>query len=90
MDQIGSPARANGKRRAGAKDIPLRASFFTRTYRYLKKYWFQLYCRYSGSCCFLLVFEYAPMYGITLAFKDYSRVLACSAALGSVLTTSGR
>ena len=71
MDQNGSPARANGKRRAGAKDIPLRASFFTRTYRYLKKYWF-LYMLVLPGLCFLLVFEYAPMYGITLAFKDYS------------------
>jgi len=71
MDQNSSPARANGKRRASAKDMPLRASFFTRTYRYLKKYWF-LYMLVLPGLCFLLVFEYAPMYGITLAFKDYS------------------
>ena len=71
MDRNGSPARANGKRRASAKDMPLSASFFTRMYRYLKKYWF-LYMLVLPGLCFLLVFEYAPMYGITLAFKDYS------------------
>lgn len=71
MDRNGSPSRANTKRRAGEQYTPLRASFFTRFYRYMKKYWF-LYMLVLPGLCFLLVFEYAPMYGITLAFKDYS------------------
>ena len=71
MDRSGSPSRANTKRRAGEQYTPLRASFFTRFYRYMKKYWF-LYMLVLPGLCFLLVFEYAPMYGITLAFKDYS------------------
>ena len=71
MDRNGSPSRANNKRRAGEQYTPLRASFFTRFYRYMKKYWF-LYMLVLPGLCFLLVFEYAPMYGITLAFKDYS------------------
>ena len=71
MDRNGSPSRANTKRRAGEQYTPMRASFFTRFYRYMKKYWF-LYMLVLPGVCFLLVFEYAPMYGITLAFKDYS------------------
>ena len=71
MDRNGSPSRANTKRRAGEQYTPMRASFFTRFYRYMKKYWF-LYMLVLPGLCFLLVFEYAPMYGITLAFKDYS------------------
>ena len=71
MDRNGSPSRANSKPRASAKNAPYRASFFTRMYRYMKKYWF-LYMLVLPGLCFLLVFEYAPMYGITLAFKDYS------------------
>ena len=71
MDRNGSPAPASGKRRASAKNERNRASFFSRMYRYMKKYWF-LYMLVLPGLCFLLVFEYAPMYGITLAFKDYS------------------
>ena len=71
MDRNGSPSRANSKRKTGEQYTPLRASFFTRFYRYMKKYWF-LYMLVLPGLCFLLVFEYAPMYGITLAFKDYS------------------
>ena len=71
MDRNSSPAQANGRRRAGAANTLSRAPWATRFYRYMKKYWF-LYMLVLPGLCFLLVFEYAPMYGITLAFKDYS------------------
>ena len=36
MDRNGSPSRANTKRRAGEQYTPMRASFFTRFYRYMQ------------------------------------------------------
>lgn len=38
---------------------------------YLKKYWF-IYMLVLPGFLFMLVFNYGPMYGILLAFKDYS------------------
>lgn len=38
---------------------------------YLKKYWFVYFLVLPGLC-FMIVFNYGPMYGIQLAFKDYS------------------
>lgn len=71
MDRKGSPSTVSGTHRANVKGNQLSSSFFTRTIRYIRKYWF-LYMLVLPGLCFLLVFEYAPMYGITLAFKDYS------------------
>ncbi|MEN6419600.1 MAG: ABC transporter permease subunit [Clostridiaceae bacterium] len=70
MNRKGSPEQLkNG--RANVPTKPHNSSFFTRMIRYIRKYWF-LYMLVLPGLCFLLVFEYAPMYGITLAFKDYS------------------
>lgn len=38
---------------------------------YIKKYWFLYMLILPGLVC-MIVFNYAPMYGIQLAFKDYS------------------
>ena len=38
---------------------------------YLRKYWF-VYMLVLPGLVFMLVFDYGPMYGILLAFKDYS------------------
>lgn len=38
---------------------------------YIRKNWF-LYMLVLPGLCFLLLFDYGPMYGILLAFKDYS------------------
>lgn len=51
-----SPA---GKRGAGARFLA-----------YMRKYWF-LYLLAVPGLAFMLVFNYGPMYGILLAFKDY-------------------
>ena len=60
MDRNGSPSRAIGKRRASANNTPLGASFFTRMYRYMKKYWF-LYMLVLPGLCFLLVFVFVVL-----------------------------
>lgn len=46
-------------------------SFVGRFFAYLKKYWFLYMLILPGFVC-MLVFNYGPMYGIQLAFKDYS------------------
>lgn len=69
MQSIGLPAKT--KSGSKANNNGWNGSFFKRTVRYIKKYWF-LYMLVLPGLCFLLVFEYGPMYGITLAFKDYS------------------
>lgn len=38
---------------------------------YMRKYWF-VYMLVLPGLVFMLVFDYGPMYGILLAFKDYS------------------
>ena len=38
---------------------------------YIRKYWFLYMLVLPGFIC-MAVFNYAPMYGIQLAFKDYS------------------
>ena len=42
-----------------------------RFFTYLKKYWF-IYLLAIPGICFMFTFNYGPMYGIQLAFKDYS------------------
>lgn len=39
--------------------------------QYLKKYWF-LYLLVLPGLCFMIIFDYGPMYGVILAFKDYN------------------
>jgi ABC-type polysaccharide transport system permease subunit len=46
-------------------------SFVGRFFAYLKKYWFLYMLILPGFVC-MDVFNYGPMYGIQLAFKDYS------------------
>ncbi len=42
-----------------------------RAYRYVRKHWFT-YLLVLPGLLFLLIFNYGPMYGIQLAFKDFS------------------
>lgn len=42
-----------------------------RSYRYVRKHWFT-YLLVLPGLIFLLVFSYGPMYGLQLAFKDFS------------------
>ena len=44
--------------------------WYIRFIRYMRRYWF-LYLLVVPGLAFMLVFEYGPMYGIQLAFKDY-------------------
>ncbi len=44
---------------------------FTRFLAYIRRHWF-MYMLALPGVCFLLVFSYAPMYGLLLAFKKYS------------------
>ena len=72
MEQVISPSKKRGEDRTKrGQASSLQGGTFQRAYRYIKKNWF-LYMLVLPGLCFLLVFEYAPMYGITLAFKDYS------------------
>ena len=43
---------------------------FQKLLAYLKRYWF-LYLLVLPGFVFMIVFNYGPMYGIQLAFKDY-------------------
>ena len=43
---------------------------WSRFYVYMRKYWF-IYMLVLPGLLFMLVFNYGPMYGILLAFKDY-------------------
>lgn len=45
-------------------------SRFQKLLAYLKRYWF-LYLLVLPGFVFMIVFNYGPMYGIQLAFKDY-------------------
>ena len=54
-----------------------------------EKYWF-VYMLVLPGLVFMLVFDYGPMYGILLAFKDYSPAWACGAAVGEGLSHSGK
>jgi putative aldouronate transport system permease protein len=44
--------------------------WYVRFFRYMRRYWF-LYLLVLPGLVFLFVFDYGPMYGIQLAFKDY-------------------
>lgn len=57
---------ANAPRLPGKNRSPV-AKFLT----YIRKYWFLYMLILPGFIC-MVVFNYAPMYGIQLAFKDYS------------------
>lgn len=46
-------------------------SWYERALTYIKKYWF-VYMLVLPGFVFMVVFNYGPMYGIQLAFKDYS------------------
>ena len=56
---------------------------------YMRKYWF-VYMLVLPGLVFMLVFDYGPMYGILLAFKDYSPAWACGAARGRACLISGK
>lgn len=69
MKEMGVPAIAGKGRRH-----PQSGGKGGRLYRfsaYLRKHWF-LYLLMLPGFCFMAVFNYGPMYGILLAFKDYS------------------
>lgn len=51
--------------------IELKKPFPVRLKTAIKKYW-MLYLLFLPCAVFLLVFNYAPMYGVILAFKDFS------------------
>lgn len=53
-----------------------------------RKYWF-IYLLAIPGLLFLLVFSYAPMYGVVLAFKDFKMNLGVMAAHGWGFTTTG-
>ena len=53
---VHAPGRGNG--------------LWSRFYVYMRKYWF-IYMLVLPGLLFMLVFNYGPMYGILLAFKDY-------------------
>lgn len=61
MDHPANAPRLPGKNRSAV------AKFLT----YIRKYWFLYMLILPGFIC-MVVFNYAPMYGIQLAFKDYS------------------
>ena len=48
---------------------------------YMRKYWF-VYMLVLPGLVFMLVFDYGPMYGILLAFKDYSPRLGVCIGMG--------
>lgn len=58
---------ANGVAPLGSLEKRGKTSFRT----YLKKYWF-VYLLVLPGLCFMILFNFGPMYGIQLAFKDYS------------------
>lgn len=61
MDKTVTAERLPGKTRSSV----------SRLLAYIRKYWF-LYMLILPGFAFMAVFNYAPMYGIQLAFKDYS------------------
>lgn len=73
MEGRSLPVAAGRKSRApgGRKDRPLGGGRLYRFSVYLRKHWF-LYLLMLPGFCFMAVFNYGPMYGILLAFKDYS------------------
>ncbi|MDO5435794.1 MAG: hypothetical protein Q4G19_05445 [Clostridia bacterium] len=50
---------------------PNNRSLGARFIAYIRKYWFVYMLILPGFVC-MCVFDYGPMYGIQLAFKDYS------------------
>ncbi|MEG0494205.1 MAG: ABC transporter permease subunit [Clostridia bacterium] len=51
--------------------VSAKPSWWHATAVYLRRYWF-IYMLVLPGLIFMLVFNYGPMYGIQLAFKDYS------------------
>ena len=51
-----------------------RGGRLNRFWKYLRRYWF-LYLLVLPGLIFMIVFNYGPMYGIQLAFKDYKPAL---------------
>lgn len=56
--------------KSGVIKSELKGTAFQRFKTYMKKYWF-LYMLVLPGLLFMIVFNYGPMYGIQLAFKDY-------------------
>ena len=56
---------------------------------YMRKYWF-VYMLVLPGLVFMLVFDYGPMYGILLAFKDYSPRLRVGQPVGGPVFISGK
>lgn len=54
-----------------ATRLPGKQSKLSKLLAYIKKYWFLYMLILPGFVC-MVVFNYGPMYGIQLAFKDYS------------------
>lgn len=54
-----------------ATRLPGKQSKLNKLLAYIKKYWFLYMLILPGFVC-MVVFNYGPMYGIQLAFKDYS------------------
>lgn len=48
-----------------------RGPWYRRAYKYIRKYWF-IYMLVLPGLAFMLMFNYGPMYGIQLAFKDFN------------------
>ena len=76
--QAVAPNMAAGKRAAGAgrsaggKNCSAgKRGKGNRFLAYMRKYWF-VYMLVLPGLIFMIVFDYGPMYGIQLAFKDYS------------------
>lgn len=67
----GKPAAWGGKREKAPNKPPAgKRGAGARFLAYMRKYWF-LYLLVVPGLVFMLVFNYGPMYGILLAFKDY-------------------
>lgn len=76
--QAVAPNMAAGKRAAGAgrsaggkNGSAGKRGRGNRFLAYMRKYWF-VYMLVLPGLIFMIVFDYGPMYGIQLAFKDYS------------------
>lgn len=66
----GKQAAGAGRSAGGKSGSAGKRGRGTRFLAYMRKYWF-LYLLAVPGLVFMLVFNYGPMYGILLAFKDY-------------------
>jgi putative aldouronate transport system permease protein len=71
MTQQLSPARQIAEPMTGSVPSRPRPGPLILTYRYIRKHWFT-YLLVLPGLLFVLVFAYGPMYGLQLAFKDFS------------------